>query len=50
MGNVYLIPQTMAGIEIDIDSDEYQAWFTSFSKFPPQAIFEAQHKVSELLT
>ena len=22
-------PQTMAGVEIDIDSDEYQAWFIS---------------------
>ena len=40
----------MAGVEIDIDSDEYQGWYTSFSKFPLQAIFEAQHKISEILT
>ena len=25
MGNEYLNPQTMAGLEIDINSDEYQA-------------------------
>ena len=31
----------MAGVEIDIDSDEYQAWYISFSKFLPQAISEA---------
>ena len=40
MGNYCLIQQTMAGVEIDIDSDEYQAWYISFSKFSPQAIFE----------
>ena len=50
MGNAYPIPQTMAGVEIDIDSDEYQGWYTSFSKFPPPAIFEAQHKISEIIT
>ena len=30
-GNYFSIPQTMAGIEIDLDSDEYQAWYISFS-------------------
>ena len=49
MNNEYQIPQTMAGVEIDIDSDEYQEWYTSFSKFPPPAIFEAQHQISEIL-
>jgi hypothetical protein len=49
MGNEYLIPQTMAGIEIDCDSDEYQAWYTAFTRFPPAAIFEAQHQISDIL-
>ena len=44
------IPQTMAWVEIDIDSDEFQAWYVAFSKFPPQAIFEGQHKISEILS
>ena len=39
MGNVYLIPQTMAGVEIDVDSDEYQGWYTSYSKFSTPAFF-----------
>ena len=46
MGNFYPIPQTMAGVEIDYDSDESQAWFLAFSKFPPPAIFKGQHKIS----
>ena len=49
-GNYHPIPQTMAGIEIDLDSDEYQAWYISFSKFPPPANFEGQHKISEILS
>ena len=49
-GNYHPIPQTMAGIEIDLDSDEYQAWYISFSKYPPTAISEAQHKISETLS
>ena len=31
-------------------SDDYQGWYTSLSKFPPPAIFEAHHKISEILT
>ena len=27
VGNEYPIPQTMAGVEMDVDSDEYQAWY-----------------------
>ena len=50
MGNYYPIPQTMAGVEIDLDSDEFQAWHLAFSKFPPPAIFEGQHKISEIIS
>ena len=50
MGNYYPIPQTMAGVEIDLDSDEFQAWYLAFSKFPPPAIFEGQHKITEILS
>ena len=49
-GNYYLIPQTKAGVEIDLDSDEFQAWYLAFSNFPPPAIFEGQHKISEILS
>ena len=42
-GNEYPIPQTMAGVEIDVDSDEFQEWFRVF---PAQAIAEAQHQIS----
>ena len=48
-GIYHPIPQTMAGVEIDIDSDEFQAWCISFPKYPPAAIFEGQHKISEIL-
>jgi hypothetical protein len=33
-GNFYLIPQTMAGIEIELDSDEFQEWYRAFTTFP----------------
>ena len=36
----------MEGVEIDLDSDEFQAWYLAFSKFPPPAIFEGQQKIS----
>ena len=49
-GIYHPIPQTMAGVEVDIDSDEFQSWYVGFSKFPPPAIFEGQHKISEILT
>ena len=29
-GVVYLIPQTMAGVEINVDSDEFQEWYRAF--------------------
>ena len=31
-GIYYPIPQTMAGVEIDLDSDEFQAWYLAFSQ------------------
>ena len=37
-GNAYPIPQTMAGVEIDVDSDEFQEWYRAFTTFPSQAI------------
>ena len=33
-GNFYPIPQTMAGIEIECDSDEFQEWYRAFITFP----------------
>ena len=27
MENEHLIPQTMAGVEIDVDSDDFQEWY-----------------------
>ena len=37
MHNPYPIPQTMAGVEIDVNSDEFQDWFNAFTKFLPAA-------------
>ena len=34
----------MAGVEIDVDSDEFQEWYRAFTMFPAQAISEAQHR------
>ena len=48
-GDAFPIPQTMAGVEIDVDSEEFQEWYHSFTRFPPAAIFEAQHNISEIL-
>jgi hypothetical protein len=49
MHNAYPIQQTMAGIEIDVDSEEFQDWFHAFTRFPPAASFDAQYKISEIL-
>jgi hypothetical protein len=49
MHNAYPVPQTMAGVDIDVDSQEYQAWYLSFAKILPAAIFEFQHNISEIL-
>ncbi len=48
MGNLYPIPQTMAGVEIDVDSDEFQDWYQSFTRFRLAAIFDTQNKISEI--
>jgi hypothetical protein len=48
-GNSFPIPQTMAGVEIDTDSDEFQAWYLAFTSFPPSAILESQAKLNEIL-
>jgi hypothetical protein len=49
MHSPYPIPQKMAGVEIDVDSDEFQDWFNASTKFQQAAIFDAQHKISEIL-
>ena len=48
-GNLYPIPQTMAGIEIKVDSDEFQQWYKAFTTFPSQAISEAQYQIHALI-
>ena len=48
-GNYYPIPQTMAGIEIEVDSDEFQAWYKAFTMFPSQAISEAQYQINAVI-
>ncbi len=39
--NEYPIPQTMVGVEIEIDSDEFQAWYQSFTKIPAACNFRS---------
>ncbi len=39
----------MAGVEINVDSDEFQEWYNTFTKILPAAIFDAQHLISEIL-
>ena len=41
----------MASVEIDTDSDEFQAWYLAFtsSSFPPSALLESQAKLDEIL-
>ncbi len=48
-GNSFPIPQTMAGVEIDTDSDEFQAWYSAFTSFPPSALLESQANLNEIL-
>ena len=40
----------MAGVEIDVDSDEFQEWYRAFTTFPSQAISEAQHQINTTVT
>ncbi len=49
MHNSYPIQQTRAGLEINVDSEEFQEWYYAFTKFLPATIFDAQHKISEIL-
>ena len=39
----------MAGVEIDNDSDEFQAWYLAFTSFSPSALLELQAKLNEIL-
>jgi hypothetical protein len=39
----------MAGVEIDTDSDEFQAWYLALTSFPPSALLESQAKLNEIL-
>ncbi len=48
-GNSIPIPQTMAGVETDTNSDEFQAWYLAFTSFPPSALLESQAKLNEIL-
>ena len=48
-GNAYPIPQTMAGVEIDVDSNAFKEWHRVFTTFPARAISEAHHQISTSL-
>ena len=50
-GHAYQIPQTMAGIEIEVDSEEFQEWYHDrmFTTFPSQAISEAQYQINPVI-
>jgi hypothetical protein len=37
-GSDYPILQTMAGVDIDVDFDEFQEWYKAFTAFPKLAI------------
>jgi hypothetical protein len=39
----------MAGVQVDTDSDEFQAWYLAFTSFATSAIFESLHNVNEIL-
>ncbi len=39
----------MAGIEIEVDSDEFQEWYRAFTTFPSQAISEAQYQINAVI-
>ena len=47
-GSSFPITQTMAGVEIDTDSDEFQAWYLAFTSFPTFALLESQAKLNEM--
>jgi hypothetical protein len=39
----------MAVVEIDTNSDEFQAWYLAVTSFPPSALLESQAKLNEIL-
>ena len=39
----------MAGIEVEVDSDEFKAWYQEFTTFPSQAISEAQNQINAVI-
>ncbi len=39
----------MAGVEIDVDSDEFQVWYRAFITFPSQGISEAQYQINAMI-
>ncbi len=45
-GHAYPIPQTMADIEIEVDSNEFQEWYKELTTFPSQAVSEAQYQIN----
>jgi hypothetical protein len=44
-----VVAQTIIGVEIDTDSDEFQAWYLAFTSFPPSALLESQAKLNDNL-
>ena len=45
-GNYYPVSQIMAGIEIEIDSDEFQEWYRAFTRLPLQASSKALYQIN----
>ncbi len=39
----------MAGVEVDTDSDEFQAGYLAFTSSPPSALLESQAKLKEIM-
>ncbi len=39
----------MAGVEIEVDSEEFQEWYRAFTTFPSQAISEAQYQINPVI-
>ena len=48
-GHAYLISQTMAGIEIEVDSEEFQEWYRACTTSPSKAISEAQYQINAVI-
>ena len=39
----------MAGVEIGVDSDEFQEWLREFTTFPTQGNSEAQYQINMIM-